>query len=111
MELTEVTKEIGKSVIEALEADTESQKLDDAEHIVRIRGIVRAIAAFLEREKVASKRRDLLEQELKAFAREVFLQRCQAARAVDEDADSLEEDGAGGKYFDHVYKHGREPRR
>ena len=97
-------KELAKTVLETLDSDAEKQVLDDGEHIVRVRHVLEGVVGYLKSHGVVSREVDLIQRELKAFAVELFIRRCRAARAADGQVDSSEPESENREYFEKVYR-------
>lgn len=96
-------RELAKTVLETLEADAERQLLDDEEHIARVRHVLEGIVGYLKSHGVPSRQGDLVQRELEAFAIELFILRCRAARAADGAPNDSEAEAEDRAYFAELY--------
>jgi hypothetical protein len=101
--IAELVRELSKTVVEALDKDAETQGLDDGEHVVRTRSLIEALAWTLERQQVDEIDPTDFETEMRAFAREVFAQRCRRARTADGEPESADAGRQDYRYFDQLY--------
>ena len=107
MEINDVVdlgKALGKSVVQALDLDSERGLLDDSEHIPRLRSVVEAIVECLKSRGVASRQSKLVQDEVKSFAVERFLQRCREARIAQGEPNDSPNEAADREYFEKLYR-------
>jgi hypothetical protein len=108
-QIANLVTELGKTVVEALDKDAETQCLDDEEHVARTRTLIEALALALERQQVVEIDPAEFKTEMRGFAREVFAQRCRRARQADGEPDTANAAQEDRNHFDALYatKRGR----
>jgi hypothetical protein len=107
--IANLVRDLGKTVVEALDKDAEAQGLDDEEHVTRTRSLIEALAWALERQQVVEIDPAEFKTEMRGFAREVFAQRCRRARQADGEPDTANAAQEDRSHFDALYgaKRGR----
>src|SRR5574337_550425 len=101
--IADLVRELSTTVVEALDKDAETQRLDDEEHVVRTRSLIEALGWALERQQVDEIDPTEFEMELRAFAREVFAQRCRRVRTADGEPETADAGREDRRYFDGLY--------
>lgn len=102
-QIIDLMKDLGKTVVEVLDHDADVQCLEDEEYIARLRKIIEALAWAVERRHIGDMIPADFAAEMRAFAREVFVQRCKRVRRsenIPEEGDAAEKDR---NYFEKLY--------
>jgi hypothetical protein len=97
-------EELVKTFLRLLNADATRQVLDDTEHITRIRFVLEGIRADVQSHGTDAKRARSFFEEMRAYARKLFIQSCTDARASYEDDDDPNEAHEDGVYFDELFR-------
>jgi hypothetical protein len=103
-DLVGLGKELAKSVLEALDRDAHRHLLEDREHIVRLRQVLEAMVGCWKTHGMPSRQSELVQQELKSFAVELFIRRCRAARISHGESHDPEKEASDREYFENFYR-------
>jgi hypothetical protein len=108
MDKLEFSEGLGKKIIKGQHHFYDIEKSEDLEHITNIKRIIVSISEHLRTEDVQKGKIKDLAENLRKFARQLYLDSCIMNRNEDEDKDVVTEESEF--WFDYTYKNEKYPR-
>lgn len=98
---------IGVSILSEVHEYFRSSEHDDLEHIIKISIIIKGICSYLENMKVSEKETNRISENLKDYAKNLWIESClDAADEDEEESDILDE---ADYLFEYIYKNHEYP--